>query len=153
MNVITEQMKSCLHRVHELMDSPAFHRDSSETDLWKAPFGELIMTVDDLLRHSRAAGQQIDFTEAVGVHGKVQDITSLIRWMRSCFPEQVADLLSQLPNSRLNRYFDRGNGYFANGSFFTTDYDDELAFFIDDQRIYLKHHIKRLVYEVEAYHA
>ncbi|GAB3277282.1 hypothetical protein GCM10027347_51200 [Larkinella harenae] len=149
----TEPMNHCLNRIHELMESAAFHRDSDENDSWKIIFAELIIDVDELLMLSQKRGHHLDFTDAVGVKGKVQDITSLVIWLRACLPEHIADLPNHLPADRLNRYFNQGTGYFANGCFFTTDFDDELAFFIDDQRIYLKHHIQRLVREVESYPA
>ncbi|GAB3935288.1 hypothetical protein [Larkinella terrae] len=151
MTTNTELIKLCLIRVHKLIESLTFYRDSDEKEPWKATFAELIMTVDDLLKHFRQLGQEIAFTEAVGVNGKIQDITSLVVWMRSCLPALITDLSDHLPANRLNRYFNQGNGYFANGCFFSVDYDNEQAFFIDDQRIYLKHHLVRLVDEVESY--
>lgn len=150
MQTITDQIANRLNRVHELMDSPTFHRNSNENASWKIIFAELIINVDEMLKLFQKRGHHLDFTDAVGVKGKVQDITSLVIWLRACLPEHTTELPNQLQSSRLNRYFDQGNGYFANGCFFTTDFDDELAFFIDDQRIYLKHHIQRLVHEVES---
>lgn len=147
----TEQIQHRLIRVHELMKSHEFQRDSSEEGLWKEAFAEMITGVNELLSQSQQPGSRIDFLEGVGVNGKIQDITSLVEWMRGRLPELAADLPGQLPGNRLNRYFDQGTGYFANGNFFTGDYGNELAFFIDDQRIYLKHHIRRAVQEVESH--
>ncbi|MFC5410754.1 hypothetical protein ACFPMF_15635 [Larkinella bovis] len=146
-----DPLNHCLKRAHELMESPTFKRDSAQDASWHIPFAELIIAVDALLIQARQRGQQVEFFDTVGVHGKIQDITSLIVWMRSSLPALRDDLPTQLQHNRLNRYFDQGNGYFANGCFFTTDYSNELAFFIDDQRIYLQHHIGRLIQEVEAY--
>ena len=143
------QLKQRLTRVHELMESPVFNRDSAEDD-WKASFAEMIALVDDLLIQSQRMGKRIDFYEGVGVTGKVQDITSLVTWMRACLPDSTAHFSNKQTDHRLNRYFDEGTGYFANGSFFTGDHDDELAFYIDDQRIYLKRHLMRAVYEAES---
>ncbi len=147
----TEQIQHRLIRVHGLMESSEFHRDSREEGIWKEVFAEMITGVDELLSQSQQRGNRIDFMEGVGVNGKIQDITSLVEWMRGHLPELVAELPGQLAGNRLNRYFDQGTGYFANGSFFTADYGNELAFFIDDQRIYLKHHIGRAVHEVELH--
>lgn len=147
----TDPLSQCLKRANELMKSPTFKPDSAQDASWHLPFAELIIAVDELLIQANQRGQQVEFIDAVGVRGKTQDITSLIVWMRSSFPALRDDLPNRLPHNRLNRYFNQGNGYFANGCFFTTDYNNELAFFIDDQRIYLGHHIGRLIQEVEAY--
>lgn len=143
-----------LTAVHTVLDSPAFSLNASEDDPWKSEFIHLITQVHGLLTLADQAGKRVDFWEGVGVTGKIQDITSLITWLYDRLPELTADKPGQLATNRLNRYANQGWGYFANGSFFTAEFNDELAFFIDDQRIYLNHQIRRAVSEVEhAYHA
>ncbi|WP_461137321.1 hypothetical protein [Spirosoma terrae] len=105
--------------------------------------------VHTLLQRADAAGKRIDFIRGVGVHGKVQDITALVAWMTKHLPELDSDQPGQLSTNHLNRYRNAGTGYFANGAFFTVEFDDELAFFIDNQRIYLNRQIKRSVLEAE----
>ena len=143
--------KSSFVRVYALLNSPVFNRDSNEEVVWRPAFTELITLVDEVLLRAQQAGQRVDFLEGVGVNGKIQDITSLVEWMRSCVPALAADRPGQLPANRLNRYVDQGTGYFANGSFFTGEYDNEVAFFIDDQRIYLDRHLRRAVDEAEQH--
>ncbi len=138
-----------LTRVHALLDSPLFKKESSEDGPWKAAFAELIMLVNDLLIQSEQAGHRIDFWQGVGVHGKIQDITSLVVWLRACLPGTLADFATQFTDSRLNRYFGQGTGYFSNGAFFTCEQTGDLAFFLDDQRIYLNYQIGRAVAETE----
>ncbi|WP_338870702.1 hypothetical protein WBJ53_23460 [Spirosoma sp. SC4-14] len=142
-----------LKRIHELLESPLFRENSSDDAPWKSAFAELIMLVNDLLVEENAVGHRVSFYEGVGVNGKIQDITSLVDWLHSYLPGSPADLTARLAYQgyyhRLNRYFGRGTGYFANGLFFTSDYDDDVAFFLDDQRIYLNHHISRAVDEAE----
>jgi len=133
-----------LIRINQLLDSPVFDPNRREDGAWELAFSEVIMVLDDLLQHCEHSGKRIDFYEEVGVRGKIQDISSLVAWMRPCLPDHSAV-------SRLSRYYDSGVGYFANGSFFDCDYDHELAFYIDDQRIYLNRHIKRALHEVEQY--
>lgn len=140
-----------LNRIHALMESKAFARDSPDEGPWKEPFAELVVLVDELLTQSEQAGKRIDFYEGVGVHGKIQDITSLVRWLRACLPADPGVSPGALPYDRFNRYFDRGCGHFDNGFFFNVEFDRELAFFIDDQRIYLKRHLRRAVAEAELH--
>ena len=105
--------------------------------------------IHSLLLSADQAGKRVDFLEGVGVNGKIQDITSLVNWMYDRLPELTADTSGQQSANRLNRYVDQGWGYFANGSFFTVEFDDEQGFFVDDQRIYLNRHIRRALSEVE----
>ena len=144
-----DQIKHRLARVHTLLDSPTFNRNSLEEGPWKSTFAELITLVDELLLQAQQADKRVDFLEGVGVNGKIQDITSLVDWIHHRLSELTTDMPGQLPGNRLNRYFDQGTGYFANGTFFTGEYEGDLAFFLDDQRIYLNRHIRRAVSEVE----
>ncbi|MBD2752961.1 hypothetical protein [Spirosoma validum] len=138
-----------LTRVHVLLDSPVFNRDSAEDGPWKETFIELITLVHAILLQAQQADKRVEFLKDVGVNGKIQDITSLVEWMYNRLPGLTADNIGQQTDNRLNRYFDQGTGYFANGSFFTGDFDNELAFFIDDQRVYLNRHLRRAIDEVE----
>ncbi|GAB3954999.1 hypothetical protein GCM10028805_41340 [Spirosoma harenae] len=149
MPVNTSLLKESLTRTHELLDSPAFHRDSADTSQWREQFAELITLVNGVLLEAEQTCGRVDFLDDVGVNGKIQDITSLVGWMHQHLPELLNDVPGQLADNHLNRYFGQGWGYFANESFFTVDYDDELAFFIDDQRIYLNHHLRRAIDQVE----
>lgn len=138
-----------LNRIHVLLDSPVFKKESPEDGPWKVAFAELIILVNDLLIQSEQAGNRIDFWQGVGVHGKIQDVTSLVTWLRGCLPGTLTDFATQFTQSRLNRYFGQGTGYFSNGAFFTCEQAGDLAFFVDDQRIYLHHQIGRAVTETE----
>ena len=142
-------MKENLTRTHALLDSPVFYRDSLDSSQWRGEFAELISLVNNVLLQAEQTTGRVDFLDDVGVNGKIQDITSLVAWMHQHLSELINDRPGQQADNHLNRYFDQGWGYFANGSFFTVDYDNELAFFIDDQRIYLNHHIRRAIDQVE----
>lgn len=147
----TNQLKAQVSLAHTLLESPVFNQNSLKGAPWQPVFAALITVVDDLLTQTQQAGKRIDFYEGVGVNGKLQDITSLVSWLRNCLPGPSPEVAAQLAHVRLNRYFDQGTGYFENGSFFTGEYAHELAFFLDDQRIYLKHHLGRAVDEAEQY--
>lgn len=152
MQANNNQLENCLTQVHTALDSPILNPNAPEDD-WKPKFAQLISLVHSLLTLADQAGKRVDFLDGVGVNGKIQDITSLINWMYDRLPELTADKPGQLSTNRLNRYTNQGWGYFANGSFFTAEFNDELAFFIDDQRVYLNRQIRRAVSEVEhAYH-
>lgn len=136
-------------RLQEILDSTVFNQLSASDSSWKPAFCEVIILLDNLLTHADQSGHRLDFTEEVGVNGKVQDITSLVSWMRSFMPRTEVAAPDPLLSNRLNWYHNAGAGYFANGLFFRSDYPDDTAFFLDDQRIYLKRHIQRSFQEVE----
>lgn len=142
-------MQGVLTQIHGLIGSPLFAPGSPEESPWRLTFIELITLVNDVLHQAQLENKRVDFQEGVGVHGKVQDITSLVEWLYRHLPELADDKPGQLPGNRLNRYFNQGTGYFANGAFFTSEYEHELAFFVDDQRIYLHQQIGRAVAEAE----
>ncbi|AQG80070.1 hypothetical protein [Spirosoma montaniterrae] len=145
----TRLLADHLAQVHDLVDSPAFDRNSPDNGPWKTEFAQLISRVHSLLLLADLIDKRVDFRQGVGVNGKVQDITSLVNWMHDRMPAVSSEPAEQLPGNRLNRYFNAGTGRFANGCLFTVEFDSELAFFIDDQRIYLNRQIRRAVSEAE----
>ncbi|GAB4025432.1 hypothetical protein [Spirosoma gilvum] len=142
-------LKNYLLTIRTALNSPVFNLNTSEDDPWKSEFTQLIKLLHSVLVLADQAGKRVDFLDDVGVNGKIQDITSLINWMNDCLPGLPAEKPGQLAANRLNRYTNEGWGYFANGCFFSVGFDDEQAFFIDDQRVYLNRHIRRAVTELE----
>lgn len=145
-----KQVEQRFDRVHQLLDSPEFQPDADRASPWQPKFAELIILADNLLLRAQHEGKRIDFYEGVGVHGKIQDITSLVSWLRAGLPSISANPQALAVNPRFNWYFNQGTGYFANGVFFTTEFEGDLAFFLDDQRIYLNRQIRRAITEAEA---
>ncbi|WP_080056240.1 hypothetical protein [Spirosoma aerolatum] len=142
-------LKNHLIAIHKALNSPVFNLNISENYPWKSEFTQLIKLLHNVLVLADQAGKRVDFLDDVGVNGKIQDITSLINWMYDCLPGLSGEKSGQLAANRLNRYTNEGWGYFANGCFFSVGFDDEQAFFIDDQRVYLNRHIRRAVSELE----
>ncbi|GAB3572561.1 hypothetical protein GCM10027578_32300 [Spirosoma luteolum] len=136
-------------RLHTLLNAPAFRAEGNPSD-WPALFAELILLTSDLLDEADRAGQRIDFYKGVGVRGKLQDITSLVSWFRTQLNPGGALALSPALLTRLNRYQNEGNGYFANGSFFASEFPGDVAFFLDDQRVYLDNQLRLAVEQAEA---
>ena len=139
-----------INRLHQLLGSDVFDRNRPNDGTCERAFTEVIRLLDGLLRQAEAAGQRIDFTKEVGVHGKIQDITSLISSMHSTLQSETATGAGPAAN-QFNCYYDAGNGYFANGVFFVSEYDNEVAFFVGEERVYLNRHLKRAMQEAETY--
>ncbi|MEZ0607051.1 hypothetical protein ACAW74_00985 [Fibrella sp. WM1] len=138
-----------LAQLHMLFDAPVAQRDSVDDGHWRAEFAQLITLAHAVLAKASQQGNRVDFTRGVGVNGKVQDVTSLIEWVFARLPELARDQPGDRPSNRLNRYVDAGVGFFANGILFSAEFDDEVTYYVDDQRIYLKHHIQRAIAEAE----
>ncbi|QJD77505.1 hypothetical protein [Spirosoma rhododendri] len=134
-----------LTAIDTLFRSPALAADATDDQGWRTAFAELIGRVDTLLTQVEARGYRVDFMRGVGVNGKIQDITSLVHWMNRHLPDVAADRPGQWPQNRLNRYANEGWGRFANGCSFANEFDGDVAFFIDDQRIYLHNQLHRAV--------
>ncbi len=135
--------------IYALLDSPTFTRNSVDSSAWRTTFVDLIGRMNQLLTELDKRGQRIDFMQTIGVHGKLQDVTSLVSWMNQRLPDIAADQLS--PENRLNRYFGAGWGQFANGFLFDSELDGDLAFFVDDERIYLNHQLRRSADQASLY--
>lgn len=143
---VDKQQQPGQNRLHRLLGSDVFDRNRPDDGTCERAFVEVVRLLDKLLQQAEASGQRIDFTKEVGVQGKIQDVTSLINNLRASLPPAPDTFAA----NRFNCYYDAGTGYFANGVFFTADYNDEVAFFIDNQRIYLNRHIKRATQEAES---
>ncbi len=139
-----------LSRLHQLLDSNIFTRTSPDNGACEPAFAEVIQLLDDLLQQSEQSGRRIDFINEVGVNGRIQDITSLVSNLHSKLIIEPGKPAHFAPNE-FNCYYDAGTGYFANGFFFSADHNNEAAFFVDDQRIYLNRHIKRALQEIEQF--
>lgn len=149
MQTTRDSLTTYLTQARTAADSPALTSDAPEDDDWKSEFIQLIRVVHRLLTLSGQVGQRVSFSEGVGVNGKIQDITSLIEWLYAHLPELTTEMSGQRATNHLNRYQNQGWGYFANGSSFAVEFNNEVAFFIDDQRVYLNRHIRRAILEVE----
>ncbi len=145
MTLTTQPTNDNLLAIDTLFRSPAFATDAADDQAWRTAFTELISRVDKLLTQVDERGQRIDFTKGIGVQGKIQDVTSLVHWMNQRLPDVAADRPGQWPQNRLNRYANEGWGRFANGCSFANEFDGDIAFFIDDQRIYLHSQLHRAV--------
>ena len=148
---LTEHLKQTTH----LLQSKVFRPSALFTRQSQTRWIELIRAISDLTRQAALAGKRIDFTEEVNTHDKRQDITTLLDSMRqsayiikSSIPVQ-ANLTIIAP--ALNYFYGVGTGYFANGLFFSCQYENELTFFIGRQRIYFYRHLMRAFIEARAY--
>ncbi|PRY25905.1 hypothetical protein CLV58_13640 [Spirosoma oryzae] len=134
-----------LTKIDALLNATYFYADSTDDQPWRDTFVALIEQVDSLLTLLDQRGQRVDFTQGVGVHGKIQDITSLVHWLHKTLALIAEDGPRAVSQHRINRYFNEGWGRFANGYRLANEFEGDLAFFVDDQRIYLEHHLRRAV--------
>lgn len=150
------QLNSHLNHLEQCLQNDCFKRDALFTDLTQSLFSRLIIDVDDLLQQAQRAGKRIDFLDEVGTNGRIEDITSLIHSIRQAVstvdkPTQTSTPNQEVDGPVINHFYGAGVGYFANGLFFTCSHEDELAFFVDRNRIYFHRHLVRAFGEAKTY--
>lgn len=136
--------------IHDLLLSAVSSREGADQGPWRVEFAQLVTLIYQVLCQADQAGKRVDFIKGVGVNGKIQDITSLVGWVYDRLPDLLSDQSGQWPQNRLNRFVDAGVGYFSNGVLFVAEFDHEVTYYVDDQRLYLNHHLKRAVDEAEC---
>ncbi|GAB3886460.1 hypothetical protein [Spirosoma agri] len=149
------QLDQNLMAIDQHVHEPAFNRDVAYTTKTQSLFIELVNLESDLLEQAEQAGKRVDFFDEVGTNGKIQDITSLIYAMRQSVNTINANQNTPETNTAvvpvINHFYGAGNGYFPNGLFFRCDHDDDLAFFVGQDRIYFHRHLVRAFTEAKAY--
>lgn len=150
------QLNANLDQVEQLLNQPCFRRDAAFTSLTQSLFIDLILFEEKVLQQAEQAGRRIDFSDEVGTNGRVEDITSLIHIMSQSvydFSKKSTGRIAetQILTPFINHFYGAGVGYFSNGLFFACEHDDELAFFVDRNRVFFYRHLTRAFDEAKRY--
>lgn len=110
-------------------------------------FVSIILKLDDLLQKLRILGERVSFTDDV-ISG---DITDLVNNIRNAIchlnsPENILDKENQI-KFVFNIAVGRVNLMQIGKTMVKSDYDDDIAFFFGENRIYLKRHIVKILEE------
>ncbi|MBD2699988.1 hypothetical protein IC229_05035 [Spirosoma sp. BT702] len=151
------QLSSNLNKIEQYLHNACFKRQASFSTLTQSLFIELIRLENELLHQSELTGKRIEFLDEVGTNGRIEDITSLIHNMSQSVhdfdknAEMASSKEEKIITPHINHFYGAGVGYFANGLFFTCDHEDELAFFVDRNRIFFYRHMVRAYEEAKGY--
>lgn len=143
---IKTQISSNINDVENLLSTGIF----STTIL--RPFQEpvfvsIILKLDDLLQKFRILDERVNFTDDVASG----DITDLVNNIRNAVchlssSENILDKENQI-KFVFNIAIGKGSIIQIGEKIVGSDYDDDIAFFFGENRIYLKRHIIRLLKE------
>ena len=112
-------------------------------------FISVILKLDDLLQKFRILNQRISFTDDIGSG----DITDLVNKIRNAICHLNSDENMLDGESKIKFVFNMIIGKSSNviqiGQMATaaSDYEDDIAFFYGEHRIYLRRHLVRLINE------
>ncbi len=148
---IKSQIESNIRDIVQFINTGIFGADVLR--VFREPvFISIILKLDDLLQKFVKLGERINFKDDVSINTDISDITDLVNKVRnSAFhlssPENLLDKKYQI-----KFVFNMISGKVPNaisidGVSHGADYEDDIAFFYGEYKIYLKRHIIRLIKE------
>lgn len=135
-----------VHQCANLVNDRSLEGDSSHAE---SVFKDILIRLDDVLQELAKAGKRITWTDDLPAGRKdVSDITDLISRLRNagCHinsgDRRIPDVGIRLV---FNRVFGKGTLIKAGNITIGSDYEDDVAFFYGDLRIYLQRHFVKLL--------
>ncbi len=141
-------LKYDLKRCIDLYTSGILH--SPNSIFTQSVFVELLIRLNDILQALSQKKKRINFTDDVSGKG-VKDITDLVNKLRNaaCHDRTSGETKIGTNTFIFNRIVGRmPNVIKINNIIIGSDYNDDIAFFYGNKKIYLERHIKRLIHEI-----
>ncbi len=144
---VKSQIKSNLREIKILLNSGVFNTPILQ--VFQEPvFVSIILKLDDLLQKFRILNQKINFNDDINSG----DITDLVNKIRNaiCHLNSGENLLDKKTQTKFvfNMLIGKVNAIDIGDNIVAkSDYDDDIAFFYGEHRIYLKRHIIRVLTE------
>ncbi len=126
---------------------------------------EIILRLDDILRHMDSIGHRISFTDDLHLHSGITDITDTVREYRHAMchvhatghftapdgsPKRERQPSVGFIDITFNVAFGKGVLHRAPGFVLESDYDDDVCFFYGAHRLYIKRHIIRALQQARS---
>ncbi len=145
---IKTQIESNINDVENLLSTGVFS-DAILRPFQESVFVSVILKLDDLLQKLRILDERLSFTDDVASG----DITDLVKNIRNAIchlnsPENMLDKENQI-KFVFNIAMGKSNLISIGEKIIRSDYDDDMAFFYGESRIYLKRHLIRLLKEAK----
>ena len=145
---IKTQIESNINDVENLLSTGVFS-DAILRPFQESVFVSVILKLDDLLQKLRILDERLSFTDDVASG----DITDLVKNIRNAIchlnsPENMFDKENQI-KFVFNIAMGKSNLISIGEKIIRSDYDDDMAFFYGESRIYLKRHLIRLLKEAK----
>lgn len=143
---IKTQIESNINDVENLLSTGVFSAEILRS-FQEPVFVSIILKLDDLLQKLRILDERISFTDDIDSG----DITDLVNNIRNAIchlnsPENMLDKEKQI-KFVFNISVGRANIMQIGKTVVKSDYDDDIAFFFGENRVYLKRHIARILKE------
>lgn len=144
---VKSQIRSNIESVRDLLNTGIF--GTPVLIIFQEPvFVSIILKLNDLLQKFNQLDNRINFTEDI----KSGDITELVRNTRNaiCHLDSEENLLEKGSNIKFvfNMIIGKGKAMAVGDSVVaSSDYEDDIAFFYGENRIYLNRHLVRIISE------
>lgn len=128
--------------------------------LWETPnnlfresvYIEVLIRLNDLLQKSRILGKRISFTDDIKVGGEVSDITDLVRVFRDCVCHMDTD--KRKHGEKSYAFIElRGKKKYEHDETIECLYENEIAFIMGGNILYLQRHVERSFFELKQLYA
>ncbi len=144
------ELLSETRRCAELFNSQVFTKHQLFT---QSAFIEILIRLNYVLQELGKKNNRIVWVDDVQIDQNIKDITSLVRYLRNaaCHSDSKKNYIS---NSSIKFVFNTFVGKLPNAIkagkniSLGNEYQDDIAFYYGDKRIYLVRHIKRLLEEL-----
>ena len=115
-------------------------------------FISIILKFDDTLQKFNIFDKRINFTDDINITAEVEDITDLVNKIRNavCHINSPENLLDKTTKTKFvfSTIIGKGTAISIDGKpLATSEYEDDIAFYYGEYRIYLRRHIFRLIEE------
>lgn len=138
------ECRDTIERIDKLLSCGIFNPENSGHILLFSAYTELMINLRDLLYKVEKYASRIDNVEDVIVNGYVKDLTDAVTAHRdACCHIDSYKRRFELQGGVgvFNRIIGRGNGIEINGIRLSSDYTDDIAYFMGSQRLYFKRQI------------
>jgi hypothetical protein len=145
---VNRELEIDVSRIIELINSGILATDSPFTE---SVFTELIIKLNYILQKLSSKNKRITFTDNIKqtkLPRKKMDITDLVNKMRGaiCHIDSTENYLDDSTRFTFNRISGKSpNAFSINGRMLGCDFDNDIAFYYGEDRIYLNRHLKRVI--------
>ncbi|HGF5190512.1 TPA: hypothetical protein ACF35N_004589 [Vibrio parahaemolyticus] len=146
-------IETSLSRIDKLFSCGIFSSENSANPLLQSALTELLIRIRDLMAKSKKYASEVSFTEDINTTDKINNVSDAIKFVRDaiCHIDSNNHNHEQC-NARISFNVAYGKCVLMkiNDTVIGSDYEDDVAFFFGDQKLYLNRHLKRAYEEAKA---
>lgn len=149
-DLLKRELSFEIKRSKDLFNSKVF---TSNSIFRQSAFIELLIRIDYVLQELSKKGERITWADDIQINQNIKDITDLVNNLRNAACH-IDSLRNYVTNTSIKFVFNTFVGRSPNAVqigqniFLGNEYEDDVAFYYGDKRIYLIRHIERLLEEL-----